>query len=192
MVSWVCEIGTTPVRLVRPTVGFTPTIPLVWAGQTMEPSVSVARATTQRSEETATAEPELEPHGLWERMYGLRHWPPRALQPLTDRELRIFAHSLRFVLPSSTAPAARSRSATEASRIGRVPRRASEPAVDCIRSPVSMLSLRRIGMPWSGPRAPRDFRSASRAAAISRASGLVSRTAWSRGPCLFIAAMRSR
>ena len=32
--------------------------------------------------------PELEPHGLRSRASGLRHWPPRALQPLVARSPR--------------------------------------------------------------------------------------------------------
>jgi len=51
------------------------------------------------------------------------------------------------------------------------PQQGREPAVVCIRSPVSMLSFRRIGIPWSGPRAPFALRSTSRAWAIAGASG---------------------
>ena len=51
--------------------------------------------------------------------YGLRACPPRADQPLEACVERKFAHSLRFVLPSTIAPAARSRSTTNASRVGR-------------------------------------------------------------------------
>jgi hypothetical protein len=40
---------------------------LAAAGQTIEPSVSVPSATALRLAATATAEPELEPHGLWSR-----------------------------------------------------------------------------------------------------------------------------
>ena len=40
-VSIVCEIGTTPVRETRPTVGFRPTRPFMLEGQTIEPEVSV-------------------------------------------------------------------------------------------------------------------------------------------------------
>src|SRR5438105_15450994 len=63
-VSWVWEIGTTPARLVRPTVGLIPTTPLALAGQTMLPSVSVPSETALKLADTAAAEPELEPHGL--------------------------------------------------------------------------------------------------------------------------------
>ena len=82
----------------------------------------------------------------------MRHWPPRPDQPLDDGRARKFAHSLRLVLPRSTAPASRSARATVESRAGTDPSSASEPAVVVMRSAVSMLSLSRIGMPWSGPR----------------------------------------
>src|SRR5438128_4571483 len=70
-VSCVCEIGTTPARLVRPTVGLMPTTLLTFAGQTMLPSVSEPRLTAAKFAATAAAEPELEPHGLRSIEYGL-------------------------------------------------------------------------------------------------------------------------
>src|SRR5437764_14970281 len=70
IVSWVCEMGTTPARLVRPTVGLMPTTPQWLAGQTIEPSVSVARAAAARLALVAAPEPELEPHGLRSRIDG--------------------------------------------------------------------------------------------------------------------------
>ncbi len=54
-----------PSRLTSPTVGFRPTTPLIAAGQTMLPSVSVPIATLARLAATATALPLLEPHGEW-------------------------------------------------------------------------------------------------------------------------------
>ena len=63
-VSCVCEIGTTPPRLVRPTVGLIPTTPLTQAGETMLPSVSVPSETAVRLADAAAADPELEPLGL--------------------------------------------------------------------------------------------------------------------------------
>ena len=45
-------------------MGLIPTMPLTEEGQTIEPSVSVPTATAHRLAETATPEPELEPHGL--------------------------------------------------------------------------------------------------------------------------------
>src|SRR5215469_6710335 len=63
-VSCVCEMGTTPARLVRPTVGLMPTTPLAFAGQTMLPSVSVPRDTVAKLADAAAPEPELDPQGL--------------------------------------------------------------------------------------------------------------------------------
>src|SRR5262245_21978434 len=111
-VSWVCEIGITPARLTSPTVGLMPTIPQVVEGHTIEPSVSVPTATGARFALTATPDPELEPQGLRSSAYGLRHWPPRPLQPEIERVERKFAHSDRLALPRITAPASRSRFAT--------------------------------------------------------------------------------
>src|SRR6185436_1147283 len=108
-------------------------IPFVVDGQTIEPSVSVPIATLQRLADTATPEPELEPHGLRSRIYGLRVKPPRPLQPLLERVERKLAHSLRFVLPMMTAPASRSFLATNESCRGIDPANASEPAVVIIR-----------------------------------------------------------
>src|SRR5919204_5821046 len=70
-VSWVCEMGTTPARLTRPTVGLIPTTPLWLAGQTMLPSVSVPIEAAVKFADTAAPDPELEPHGLRSSAYGL-------------------------------------------------------------------------------------------------------------------------
>src|SRR6185503_7697682 len=102
-VSWVCEMGTTPARLVRPTVGLMPTTPLALAGHTMLPSVSVPIDTAAKLAEAAAPDPELEPQGLWSMPYGLWGWPPRPDQPLTDENERKLAHSDRLVLPRMTA-----------------------------------------------------------------------------------------
>ena len=83
-----------------------------------------------------------------------------------------------------TAPAARSRSATNESRGALAPTRASEPAVVSMRSAVAMLSLISTGMPCSGPRGPLALRSASSASAIATASGLTSMTERSVGPAV--------
>ena len=62
------------------------------------------------------------------------------------------------------------------------PAKANDPAVVCMRSPVSMLSLMSTGTPWSGPRGPCVRRSSSSARAMATASGLTSMTELSRGP----------
>ena len=161
-------------------------------GQTIEPSVSDPMATAHRLAATAAPDPELEPHGLRSMAYGLRHWPPRALHPDSDRLERKLAHSDRLALPRNTAPAARRRAATPESFSRIEPVRASEPAVVVMRSAVPTLSLSRIGMPWSGPRGPRARRSRSSLSASARASGLISMTERSAGPRLSSASMRAR
>src|SRR2546427_11093702 len=120
-VSGVCEMGTTPARLTRPTVGLMPTTPFSLAGQTMLPSVSVPMDTALKLAEAAAPDPELEPQGLRSRAYGLLHCPPRPDQPLVEKKERKFAHSLRVVLPRMTAPAARRFAATVESWRGAVP-----------------------------------------------------------------------
>src|SRR6266853_6436679 len=103
-----------PVRLTRPSVGLMPTSPLVVAGDTIEPSVSVPTAAAARLAAIAAAEPELDPDGLRSSAYGFFVCPPRPLQPLDECVDRKFAHSLRFVFPRMTAPALRSAAATNA------------------------------------------------------------------------------
>src|SRR5205807_6695379 len=131
-------MGTTPARLVSPTVGLMPTTPLALAGQTMLPSVSLPNDTGAKFADAAAPEPELEPHGLRSMPYGLCVCPPRPDQPLIDSNERKFAHSLRFVLPRMTAPPARRLAATVESCAAGWPTSASEPAVVCILSPVPM------------------------------------------------------
>jgi hypothetical protein len=153
-----------------------PTMPLTDDGQTIEPSVSVPTATADRFADTATPEPELEPHGLLSASYGFTHWPPRALHPLLERVERKFAHSDRLALPRITAPASRSRPTRNASRAGATSPSANDPAVVFMRSAVSTLSFTSTGIPWSGPRTRPERRSASSVSAISSAWGFVSST----------------
>src|ERR1700730_4478188 len=128
-VSWLCDIGIVPARLIKPSVGLIPTIPLADDGHTIDPSVSVPTATVQRFAETAAPDPELEPQGFRSRAYGFLVSTPRPLQPLVEWLERMFAHSLRLVLPKMTAPASRSFLATAESCAGLEPISASEPAV---------------------------------------------------------------
>ena len=158
----------------------------------MEPLVSVPTASGARPAATATAEPELEPQGLRSRAYGFSVRPPRALQPLVDWRERKLAHSLRLVLATSSAPAARRRAATPESRGAPAPTRASEPAVVCIRSAVPILSFSITGIPCRGPRVRPLRRSASSRSASARASGLISITERSAGPAWSTAATASR
>jgi hypothetical protein len=63
-VSWLWAIGMIPLREIRPTVGFRPTIPHAEDGLRIEPSVSVPTAAAHRLAATAAALPELEPEAL--------------------------------------------------------------------------------------------------------------------------------
>src|SRR5260221_6207450 len=125
-VSCVCEIGTTPARLVSPTVGLIPTTPLALAGQTTLPSVSVPRETAAKFADAAAPEPELDPHGLRSMPYGLCVCPPRPDHPLIDSNERKFAHSERLVFPRMTAPPARRLAATVESRTAGCPASAND------------------------------------------------------------------
>ena len=71
-VSWLCAIGTMPVRLISPRVGLRPTMPFTLAGETIDPSVSVPTAAAARLAAAATADPELDPDGLRSAAYALR------------------------------------------------------------------------------------------------------------------------
>ena len=92
-------------------------MPLIAAGQVTDPSVSVPIAKRTMPAATAAPLPLDDPHGLRSSAHGLCVWPPTALQPEIEWFERMFAHSLRLVLPTMTAPAARSRATSGASRL---------------------------------------------------------------------------
>src|SRR5262249_44158076 len=131
----------------RPSVGLIPTREVAPDGQMIDPSVSVPMPIVAKLAAIAAPVPELDPHGLRSSAYGFRTSPPRPLQPLVECDDRKVAHALMLVFPSSTAPAARSRSTMKASRAAIDPSSASEPAVVVMWSAVSMLSLMSTGTP---------------------------------------------
>src|SRR5260370_24168713 len=144
-------MGTTPARLVRPTVGLMAATPLTLPGQTMLPSVSLPKETAAKFADAAAPEPKLEPHGFRLMPYGLLVCPPRPDHPLIDSNERKLAHSERLVLPRITAPPSRRLAATVESRGAGVPKSAKEPAVGCTRAPVSLLGLGSTGVPAGAP-----------------------------------------
>ncbi|MOA01532.1 hypothetical protein D3C78_1209470 [compost metagenome] len=171
-----------PLRLASPTVGFIPTRKCWLAGPIIEPAVSVPIAAADRSAATAAADPELDP--LTKSLpgpYGFNTYPPLELYPAGIRLDIKFDHSVILALPRRTTPAARSFAAKNESSEAKDSANAIEPALVCIRSFVSILSLSRIGIPCRGPLLPVVFRSRSRFLAISSASGLISNTALIRG-----------
>lgn len=67
--SCLSEIGTTPTRLVRPTVGLIPTTELEVDGHNMDPSVSVPSYTAAIFAATDISDPVLDPHGSADATY---------------------------------------------------------------------------------------------------------------------------
>ena len=99
-VSWEDEIGIIPDLLTSPVVGFIPTIPFIEDGQEIDPFVSVPIAISTNPWATATAEPELDPQGLYSSLKKCLVWPPKLDQPLTEFSDLKFAHSDRLAFPN--------------------------------------------------------------------------------------------
>ena len=148
-VSCVALIGTTCVRLTIPTVALKPTMPLTLAGQVIEPLVSVPIAAQAKPAAIAAPLPDDEPQALRSVACGLRVNPPIALHPLVERLSRMFAHSLKLVLPMITPPFARILAISGASRPVALSLNASDPAV-VGHSNVSILSFTSTVRPSSG------------------------------------------
>src|SRR5438067_230478 len=96
-----------PLRLMRPYVGRSPTVPQAWLGDTMDPRVSVPSEKPTNPAAVAEAEPAEDPLEVSSVFQGvlvmpLNHNPPCASAPMES-------------LAISTAPALRSRSTTVAS-----------------------------------------------------------------------------
>src|SRR5580700_3266299 len=129
-------MGTQPLRLTRPYVGFRPTMPLTADGVRTEPPVSVPMAANNDRAATAAPDPALEPPGYESSCQGLRvsgtFWP--------------YANSCVTVFPTMIAPASRSFLTTVASWGGRNPSRTREPA-SVGMSFVYRRSLTPIGIP---------------------------------------------
>ena len=135
--------GTTPRVLIRPTVGFTPTIPLSAAGTRPEPAVSVPRANGTNPSATATAEPELDPPGTSAGSSAFGGVPYGERVPTSP-----VANWSRLALPTRIAPASRNRATTSASSVGTY---AAPGHAAVVGTPAtSMLSLTTNGTPNSG------------------------------------------
>jgi hypothetical protein len=102
--------ATSPYRLTRPYVGFTPTMPQKLAGWRTEPPVSDPRAAGTTPAATSAADPPDEPPGTRSGSIGCRT-RPKAECSVDDP----IANSSRFVFAAINAPAARSRVTTVAS-----------------------------------------------------------------------------
>ena len=118
-----------------------PATPHSAAGMRMEPAVSVPTATSAEPTATATADPPLEPPGLRAGSAGLP--VPGVVTPTVSGWVA--------VLPTMTAPAARSAATSGASAAAGAESVSSQPAR--VGSPAtSTESLTATGMPCSGPR----------------------------------------
>src|SRR6478735_10895326 len=94
----------------RPRCGFRPKSPQLALGIRIEPPPSPPMPTGTIPDETAAAVPPLEPPGVRVRSHGLRVLPRE-----TDSVKGNAPNSGIVVLPTTTAPAARSRATTSAS-----------------------------------------------------------------------------
>src|ERR1700686_5498921 len=103
----------------RPSVGFSPTVPQKLAGMRMEPPVSDPMAARHRPGATAAPDPPLEPPGIRLWSHGLQTGGVTVPQ----------AYSWVRVLPIRIAPDARKRAATAQSRRWKVAPGAVVPAV---------------------------------------------------------------
>src|SRR5262245_27793978 len=107
----------------RPWLGLNPTSPQNAAGMRVEPPPSLAVAAGTRPAATAAALPPLDPPGVRAGFQGLRATP----NALVLVKLSV-PNSGAAVLPSGTAPAARSRDTwIESSATGPRPTKGSEP-----------------------------------------------------------------
>jgi hypothetical protein len=114
--------GMAPWLGTRPMVGRSPVIPFKAAGTRTEPPVSVPSAASAIPVATAMPEPPEDPPGILSGSQGLWLWPITELWQRAPN-----ANSWSVALPTTTAPALRSRSTTGASAFGMFPSKNAEP-----------------------------------------------------------------
>ena len=142
------EIGTIPLLLNTPIVGFNPTTEFKLDGEVIEPEVSVPTAATAKFAATVTPLPaELPPVSNFPLPYGFNVCPPTAEYPNGQPEQKKYAHSLRFTFPKINAPFALNFSTIKASSVFLFSTNAIAPAVVGI-SFVLILSFNKMGIPY--------------------------------------------
>ena len=147
----------------RPTLGRSPTTLQNDAGLRSDPPMSDPSASGTIPAARAAAAPPLDPPAERLRSNGLRVVPKIGLKVCDPA-----AHSGTLVLPMTTAPAPRIRSAISSSRRGTWSARSGEPKV--VRQPAtSWVSLNACGSPCSGPTGSPWASASSAAAAPARA-----------------------
>ena len=107
------QSGYTPSTGTRPQLGLKPTTPQQDAGRRIEQPVSVAMPMSQRPAASAAAFPPDEPPVVRPGSRGFWTVPYQSFWLVTPQ-----ANSCRLALPTTTAPAATSRSTAVAVRIG--------------------------------------------------------------------------
>ena len=147
-----------------PMEGLSPTSPVWLAGRRMEPPPSVPSASGAQPAATAAAAPPLDPPGVSAGFQGLPVVPNRGLEVKPSS-----VNSGTLVLPSTMAPAARTRATTSSSAAGRQPRSAGLPQVVGM-SAVGRLSLSTTGTPSNGPQGEPLCQRAVLASASARAA----------------------
>ena len=159
---------------IRSRVGFRPTRPQFAAGMRIEPMPSEPVAAAHSPAATAAALPPLDPPALRSVSHGLRVMPNAG--PSVSQ---MIASSGMFVLPITTAPAARRRrTSSESWAAGSV--NASVP--QRVTSPVtSSTSFTAIGTPRSGRSSPAPRRPSACWASTSARSDMTLRNAFSCG-----------
>ena len=133
----------------RPLWGLRPNRPQNAAGMRIDPAPSVPSATPHSPAAAAAPDPPLDPPGVRSSAHGLRVTPKAGVSVNGQ-----IVSSGTFVLPMTTAPAARRRRTTSASRGRGVRSEASVPRA--VASPAtSVSSLIATGTPSSGRASPR-------------------------------------
>jgi len=144
-----------------PGPGLMPRSPQLEAGMRIEPPPSAARAIGTIAEATAAALPPDDPPGVCSRLQGLREIPKASLSVNGHRQ-----SSGTLVLPTSSAPASRSRRTSSASAAAG----SSEVAAEPLRVGIparSTLSLTATGTPASGSPSRSSRSSRARASALT-------------------------
>lgn len=154
------QAGTTPRVGTSPRVGLSPTTPWNDAGTRPEPAVSVPRARSATPRATATADPLLDPPETYSGRRTSRTAPYGLRVPTSP-----VANWSRFVAPSTTHPAARSRATAGASAAG-VNAKSGQAAVVGMPA-TSMLFFTARVRPASGRSSPAATRASTAAASAS-------------------------
>ena len=158
--SRVGESGCTPSTGTRPWLGFRPTTPQYAAGRRIEPPVSVPRAAGQTPAATSAAEPPLEPLAVRVGSTGLRASGRSGCGAPA-------AYSSREDSAKTSAPAARSRVTTRASRAAAGPAIATGLPLPRGDPATSIMSFTATATPCSGPLAARAGAGSARTTACS-------------------------